>query len=165
MPWFEVGVRRASHDACHPTLALGVTDPGDHRGPHEDDGDVARASLGTANAALGRNWRSAPSCSSWSAGLPGRVWSLLIGQSSSSSSRASHVASRSTGVSKSGLRSTKVRRLFGEPGEGDLFVPPTRLGLLDPSVGEVHVETLTRRSGPVREDGAAGGVLCQSVSG
>ena len=48
------------------------------------------------------------------------------------------MASRSTGISKSGLRSTNVLQLLGEPGEGDLFVTPPALELLDAAVGEVH---------------------------
>ncbi len=49
-----------------------------------------------------------PSAVTWNSALGLKVGSLT-GQSSSSSSRASHVASRSTGVSNWGLRSTNVR--------------------------------------------------------
>ena len=132
----EVGVLRAAHDTGDPALALRVADAGDQGGTEEDQREVAR-SLGhhlgvEARAEVDRARGRRRAARLTSAG------SLVV----SSSSRASQVASRSTGISNSGLRSTNVAQLLGEPVEGDLLVAPAGLELLDAAVGEVHAARL-----------------------
>ncbi len=67
-------------------------------------------------------------------------------QSSSSSRRASQVASRSTAFSCSGYRSTNRVQLFGQPGEADLLLAAAVGQLLDAPVGEVHQPARARAS-------------------